>query len=57
MEPEDRLLIVDLCPRCAGNVYTRNHIDDWEEPEPSFLIYPALPSVHAPVDEAEPEEP
>ena len=38
MAPEDRLLIVDLCPACAGHVVSRNHVDGWTVAEPSFLI-------------------
>ncbi len=35
---EDRLLIIDLCPRCATRVVVRNHLDDWTSPEGSFEI-------------------
>jgi CRISPR-associated protein Cas2 len=31
MAPEDALLIVDLCPTCATNVISRNHVDGWQE--------------------------
>lgn len=39
MAPEDALLIVDLCPRCARNVIARNHVEGWaEEPSPFRII-------------------
>lgn len=38
MAPEDALLIVDLCPRCARNVIARNHVDGWAEEPPTFRI-------------------
>lgn len=39
MAPEDALLIVDLCPHCAGNVVSRNHVDGWTaEPAPFTII-------------------
>lgn len=31
MAAEDALLIVDLCPTCASNVISRNHVDGWQE--------------------------
>lgn len=38
MATEDALLIVDLCPRCAGNVVSRNHVEGWDEEPATFLI-------------------
>lgn len=38
MAPEDSLLVVDLCPRCASNVITRNHVEGWETQPPAFRI-------------------
>ncbi len=38
MAVEDALLIVDLCPRCAGNVVSRNHVEGWDEEPATFLI-------------------
>ena len=38
MAPEDSLLIVDLCPTCAANVISRNHVDGWQDPVPSFRV-------------------
>ena len=35
---EDRLLIVDLCPSCADRIVSRNHLDDWVDPEHSFEV-------------------
>lgn len=37
---EDRLLIVDLCPRCAERVVAKNQFDDWVDPEPCYMIAP-----------------
>jgi CRISPR-associated protein Cas2 len=38
MAPEDALLVVDLCPGCAGNVISRNHVEGWSEEPPKFRI-------------------
>jgi CRISPR-associated protein Cas2 len=38
MAPEDSLLIIDLCPRCAGTVVSRNHVDGWTTQPASFTI-------------------
>lgn len=38
MAPEDRLLIVDLCPTCAGRVVSRNQAEDWTVEPPTFTI-------------------
>ena len=38
MAAEDSLLIVDLCPSCATNVISRNHVAGWEEPVSSFRV-------------------
>lgn len=38
MAPEDALLIVDLCPTCASNVISRNHVEGWQERAPSFRV-------------------
>lgn len=38
MAPEDSLLIVDLCPTCAANVISRNHVEGWQDPVPSFRV-------------------
>lgn len=38
MAPEDALLVVDLCPRCAGNVISRNHVEGWDEVPQTFRI-------------------
>ncbi|MBK9129424.1 MAG: CRISPR-associated endonuclease Cas2, partial [Phycisphaerales bacterium] len=38
MAPEDALLIIDLCPRCAENVVSRNHVDGWTAEPPPFAI-------------------
>jgi CRISPR-associated protein Cas2 len=38
MAPEDSLLIIDLCPRCASNVVSRNHVEGWTTEPASFSI-------------------
>lgn len=38
MDPVDALLIVDLCPSCAGNVISRNHVSGWQEPVASYRV-------------------
>ena len=38
MDPADALLIVDLCPSCAKNVISRNHVTGWQDPVASFRI-------------------
>lgn len=38
MDPEDSLLIVDLCPTCSSNVISRNHVEGWHDAAPSFLV-------------------
>ena len=47
MAPEDALLVVDLCPRCAGNVISRNHVEGWDEVPATFRI---IGGEQAPVD-------
>jgi CRISPR-associated protein Cas2 len=57
MDSTDSLLIVDLCPTCAGNVISRNHVDGWEERVPSFRVIGAA-GQQAPtdVDEQDPNQ-
>jgi CRISPR-associated protein Cas2 len=38
MDPVDALLIVDLCPTCASNVISRNHVTGWQDPVASFRV-------------------
>jgi len=38
MAPEDALLIIDLCPRCASTVVSRNHVEGWTTEPASFTI-------------------
>ena len=38
MAPDDSLLIVDLCPTCAANVISKNHVEGWQDPVPSFRV-------------------
>jgi len=36
--PEDALLIIDLCPRCADAIVSRNHVEGWTGEVASFAI-------------------
>jgi CRISPR-associated protein Cas2 len=38
LAPEDSLLIIDLCPRCANRVRVRNRPNDWAALPASFLV-------------------
>lgn len=38
MDPVDSLLIVDLCPSCASNVISKNHVTGWQDPVVSFRV-------------------
>ena len=38
MASEDALLIIDLCPRCASAVVSRNHVEGWTTEPASFTI-------------------
>lgn len=38
LTPEDSLLIINLCPGCAGQVVTCNHAEEWDRPPPSFSV-------------------
>jgi CRISPR-associated protein Cas2 len=38
MAPEDALLVVDLCPRCANGVASRNHVGGWDVEPATFRI-------------------
>jgi CRISPR-associated protein Cas2 len=38
LAPEDSLLIIDLCPACAGRVRVRNRPNDWAALPASFLF-------------------
>lgn len=38
MDPVDALLIVDLCPTCASNVISKNHVSGWQDPVASFRV-------------------
>ena len=43
MEDVDALLVIDLCPRCAGRVVERNRPTGWCDDEPSFRILASSP--------------
>ena len=53
MEPEDRLLVVDLCPVCAAKVVARNHVDEWAVTPSTFRI---VGGNQAPADGDDPAE-
>lgn len=38
MAEEDALLVVDLCPRCAARVVSKNQVDDWTL-EPATVLF------------------
>lgn len=38
LDKVDRLLVVDLCPGCAANAISRNHVDGWQERPQAFRI-------------------
>jgi len=44
MAAEDALLIIDLCPRCASAVVSRNHVEGWTTEPASFSIIGYNPS-------------
>ena len=51
MEPEDALLVIDLCPKCASNVVARNHVEGWELKPQAFRIIGGAPKAkQAPLD-------
>ncbi len=51
MAPDDALLIVDLCPSCARNVISRNHVEGWQEQPATFRVIGSPPRAsHAPAD-------
>jgi CRISPR-associated protein Cas2 len=59
MDPADALLIVDLCPSCASNVISRNHVAGWQDPVVSFRIIGGATGTvtqHGSVDEADDSE-
>lgn len=38
LDDEDDLLVIHLCPRCAGSIEVRNSDDAWDAPTPRFEI-------------------
>lgn len=44
---EDRLLVIPLCPGCAGRVSSRGHADDWASEQPLFVIIDGQAPDHA----------
>lgn len=50
MLEEDRLLIVDLCPRCSGRVVSSGAGAGWDDEAPTFLIV-GPPTRQAPADD------
>ena len=57
MEPEDDLLIVELCPSCAGRVVSRNDVKDWTVEPPRFqIVGDQAPSSGSTREPSDPEE-
>ncbi len=56
LDPTDRLLVVDLCPRCAERVISRNHVEGWTRAPDTFRVLVGQGTTQAPGggDEAEP---
>ncbi|MBL9008603.1 MAG: CRISPR-associated endonuclease Cas2 [Myxococcales bacterium] len=54
LSEEDSLLILDLCPRCAGRVISCNHKAGWDQPAPTFALAlgPQTKPDHPPADQA-----
>ena len=54
LSEEDSLLILDLCPRCAGRVISCNHKAGWDQPAPTFALAlgPQTKPDHPPTDQA-----
>ena len=50
MASEDRLLVIDLCPTCAGNAVSRNHVPGWVEEPAAFVILSSGSADHGPSD-------
>ena len=48
MDPEDALLVVDLCPHCASRVISRNQVDDWTD-DPPVAVFVGGSENHGPV--------
>ncbi|MBL8393150.1 MAG: CRISPR-associated endonuclease Cas2 [Candidatus Accumulibacter sp.] len=38
LDREDDLLVVHLCPRCAGGVEARGKAEHWDEPSARFAV-------------------
>lgn len=55
MASEDALLIIDLCPSCASNVISKNHVEGWEDRVPTFRIVgpPVRDFEHATCDDGD----
>ena len=52
MDPVDALLIVDLCPSCASNVISKNHVTGWQDPVASFRVIGRTCAVMPPIGAA-----
>lgn len=48
LDAADRVLVVDLCPRCAERVISRNHVEGWTRTPETFRILGGSGS-HGPV--------
>ncbi len=52
LSEEDGLLMLDLCPRCAGRVVTCNHKAGWDEPPPTFSVILSSAAARKETDQA-----
>lgn len=48
LDATDRLLVVDLCPRCAERVISRNHVEGWARAPESFRVLTGQESPQVP---------
>ncbi len=55
LDATDSLLIIDLCPTCAGRVRVRNRPNDWGALPSAFLVASSQAPT-AEVDDLEPSE-
>ncbi len=54
LDATDRLLVLDLCPRCAERVISRNHVEGWTREPETFRVLTTPHQAQAPIDEEEP---
>lgn len=57
MNAVDSLLVVDLCPRCASNVISQNHVEGWTDPPATYRVISKATGSHAARQANQPREP